>query len=287
MSVDENSWTLVAQFALDWSPDKLVAELQRRGINHRLVVDEQRQSLWVELPEHIVEVDQLVRCAREPERSAAQDPWSYGAAQPGKTRAGGGKGLTRVWLLFREFPVTMWGILLSFAGALLVSLSPVLANQLLFPFFEQWSMTTLWRWLTPIFLHFGISHVVFNCLWLWVFGSRLEKVCGSGRLLGIIVATGLGGNIAQYLWSQTINFGGMSGVVYGLMGYVWLRQQRNPHPLLAFPPMLFGMMFIFLILGMTGTLSQLFGTGIANAAHLGGLLAGMALALVSAPKPKR
>ena len=287
MPIDENSWTLVAQFSLSWNSDALVAELERRGISHRLARDEQRQSLWVENPEHIVEVDQLVRRAQEPERRAAQDPWSYGAPSPRKSTGGSGRGVSRLLHLFREFPVVMWGILLSFAGALLVKLSPAIASQLLFPFFDQWSLTTLWRWLTPIFLHFGISHVVFNCLWLWVFGSRLERVCGSGHLLLIVIVTGLGGNIVQYLWSQQINFGGMSGVVYGLMGYVWLRQQRNPHPLLAFPPMLFGMMLIFLVLGMTGTLSQMMGSGIANGAHLGGLLTGMGLALLSAPQAKR
>ncbi|MGS2723387.1 rhomboid family intramembrane serine protease [Porticoccus sp. GXU_MW_L64] len=284
----ENNWTLVAQFPPSWNPENLLAELQRRGINHRIVREEQRQSLWVEQPEHIVEVGQLVRQVMESQRRAAQDPWSYGAAPSSKLHIGnGGQGVKRLWQLFRQFPVVMWGILLSLAGALLVELSPSITGLLLFPFYEQWSVATLWRWLTPIFLHFGVSHVVFNCLWLWVFGSRLEQVCGSGRLLMIVVATGLGGNIAQYLWSQSIHFGGMSGVVYGLMGYLWLRQQRDPHPLLVFPPMLFAMMFVFLVLGMTGTLTQLFGTGIANAAHLGGLLTGLVLAMVSAPKSRR
>ncbi|UTW46001.1 rhomboid family intramembrane serine protease [bacterium SCSIO 12696] len=281
--MNENSWTLVAQFPRSWNPDKLVAELQRRQINHRLVKDDQRLSLWLENPEHIVEVDQLVRQLNQPQKRAEKDPWSYAKAQSSSPRAARPSNLFAKFIgLFQRVPVVMWSIVLSIGGALLVNGSPQLASLLLFPPLEQWSPTTFWRWLTPIFLHFGVSHVLFNCLWLWVFGHRLEHVCGKAFLFWLIIATGLGGNLAQYLWSPAVPFGGMSGVVYGLMGYVWLRQRQNPHPLLAFPPMLFGMMFIFLVLGITGTLSQLMGSGIANAAHLGGLVVGMAIAMFTA-----
>ncbi|MDM3870314.1 rhomboid family intramembrane serine protease [Porticoccus sp. W117] len=280
----------MAQFSLDWNPEKLLAELQRRGINHRIVRDEQRQSLWIEQPEHIVEVDQLVRKVQEPERRAAQDPWRYGSATPLRRQSHNvdiKKLASQAGNLFRQFPVVMWAITFSLAGALLDARFDHLVSFFYFPTTEEWSLSTIWRWLTPIFLHFGISHVVFNCLWLWVFGSRLEHVLGSAKLLLLITLTGLGGNIAQYLWSQSVSFGGMSGVVFGLMGYLCVRQKLKPHPLLNLPPMLYGIMFIFLVLGITGTLWQLFGSAIANGAHLGGLLTGMALALMSSPAPKR
>ena len=289
MSIDDPNWTLVAQLPLSQNLDSLIQQLEQRNISHRLVVDEQRQSIWVENPESILEVNQLLKTLQKAQKPAKQDLWS--SAPVGRTKqhktASGQNWPKQAVQLFRHFPVVMWGITLSVVGALLVKTSPDLARAFFFPVFEQWSIQTSWRWLTPIFLHFGISHIVFNSLWLWVFGSRLEQVCGSRQLLWIVLITGLSGNLAQYLWSHANNFGGMSGVVYGLMGYVWVRQMRNPHPLLAFPPMLFGMMLFFLLLGITGMLSSLMGSGIANAAHLGGLLAGMAMAWYSAQRPRR
>ena len=81
------------------------------------------------------------------------------------------------------------------------------------------------------------------------------------------------------------NFGGLSGVVYGLLGYGWIYRALNPKQ----PPLvsnaIIGFMLIWLILGFADMLP----VGMANWAHLGGLLSGMAYAftaqLFKAEKP--
>ncbi len=98
--------------------------------------------------------------------------------------------------------------------------------------------------IAPIFIHFGVFHIVFNGLWLWEFGRRIESLAGSLHFLLLVLVTGLVSNGAQYWWSGPSLFGGMSGVIFGLLGYLWIRNLVAPHPGLALPrgivPLLIG-----------------------------------------------
>lgn len=134
----------------------------------------------------------------------------------------------------------------------------------------------VWRMLSPIFLHFGWMHLIFNMLWLWFFGSQVEQRHGRGRLIVLVLATGIGGNLAQYA-AGTVLFGGMSGVDFGLMAYVWLMSRRRPGSGFFVPQMLVVLMFGWLVFAMTDV-AAMFGFGnVANEAHLGGLVVGLAL----------
>ena len=77
----------------------------------------------------------------------------------------------------------------------------------------------LWRIITPAFLHFGVTHILFNVLIFFFFGSALEHHLRSFRLLGMVVVFAAFSNIIQYLISQSFAFGGLSGVVSGIIGY--------------------------------------------------------------------
>lgn len=133
------------------------------------------------------------------------------------------------------------------------------------------------RTLTPALLHFGPIHLVFNMLWLWFFGRMMEPVLGFKAYLAVMLLTAFAANIAQYLWSGTSNFGGMSGVVYGQIGFVWMWQSLRPHTPLRLPlPMI--MMFLVALVLMEILASSM----IASAAHLGGLLSGMLIGLLMA-----
>ena len=70
--------------------------------------------------------------------------------------------------------------------------------------------------------HFGVLHLAFNLLWYWEFGRRLERVRGRMTALAVLLITGAGGNIAQYIIDGDVLFGGLSGVIYGLLGYAWM-----------------------------------------------------------------
>jgi GlpG protein len=138
-----------------------------------------------------------------------------------------------------------------------------------------------WRLLTPAFLHFGVLHTVFNSLWIWELGRRIEIGLGVWRLAGLVVLIGIGANIGQYLMVPNQLFGGMSGVIYGLLGYCWIYNRLSPHPMLALPTSMVGFMVFWLLICMTDFMSA-FGVGVANAAHVSGLLLGLLLGLGNA-----
>jgi len=132
-----------------------------------------------------------------------------------------------------------------------------------------------WRLVTPIFLHFSVLHILFNLLWVWVVGQRIELLQGRWALLGVVLFSGIASNIAQYLVSGPM-FGGMSGVVFGLLAYTWLWDRLESRYRFNLPPALMGLMVLWLGLGFTGVLEGMGLGAIANTAHLVGLLAGLA-----------
>lgn len=138
----------------------------------------------------------------------------------------------------------------------------------------------LWRLVTPIFVHFGLMHFVFNGLWLSLLGGRIEMLLGPVHLLLLVLVSAVISNMAQFVWTGSVAFGGMSGVIYALLGYIWIRNLLSPHPMLALPKELIGFMLFWLLFCMTGVLDFLLGVGIANAAHFGGLIVGMLLGLI-------
>lgn len=140
----------------------------------------------------------------------------------------------------------------------------------------------LWRLWSPIFLHFSILHLVFNSLWLWEFGRRIEYLQGSGRLALLVAVIGLCSNLTQYYFASQAIFGGMSGVVYGLVGYCLGWSMVRPGEDFGIPRPLIYMLMGLMLLSLTGIFT-LFGFGaVANAAHLSGFFCGLVLGLVLA-----
>ena len=130
----------------------------------------------------------------------------------------------------------------------------------------------IWRLVTPIFLHFMLLHILFNMMWLWDLGGIVEKKQGSLFLIFFILSVGIMSNLIQY-YSTGPAFGGMSGVVYALLGFVWMRA-RKPQSGYHLNSTIVGLMIIWLIMGFTGILGP-----IGNAAHLSGLIIGVAYGL--------
>jgi GlpG protein len=132
----------------------------------------------------------------------------------------------------------------------------------------------LWRFISPIFVHFNLTHIVFNSLWIWIVGSVIERQHRSIALLLIVLFSGIASNVAQFIVSGPI-FGGLSGVVYAIIGYAWLWDKLRSDKLSVVSNALMMFMIFWLVLGYSGLLSQLGFGNMANTAHLVGLISGL------------
>lgn len=262
----------------------LSAVLQQRGVAHRIFEENGQQVVKVGSQKQAEEVVSLYQAWRAGdiriERVAKTS-----SGQPGSTGriASGIEGVLRGPVT----PVTIALIALSVAGFLLIYLhapvewvglltySPFVATEGQIQF--QSNSGQYWRLLTPAFLHFGWLHIAFNSLWLWELGAKVERVVGSLNMLLLFCTIALISNTAQFVYGGPGLFGGMSGVVYGLLGFSWAGARLQPRWQFQPPRAVMIMMVGWLLFCMAGV-TEVMGFGsIANAAHLGGLLAGAAL----------
>jgi len=139
----------------------------------------------------------------------------------------------------------------------------------------------VWRLVTPIFLHFGILHLLFNVWALSSFGTLIELRRGSLRLAGLVLIAAVVSNLGQYLYMERVNpgepqlFGGISGVICALFGYIWIKGLYEPEQGMILHPSNVTWVLLYLALCMTGAMGP-----IANAAHVVGLIVGVAFGVL-------
>lgn len=283
-------WHSVATFPLEKNLQPFLSQLQQRGITHYVTEEEGRQQLWIKEKHRITEVIRL------------SSQWNSGrlnieAAHDDHSEEPVHHDLWIVYLL-RAFPVSTLTILLGLCGALLIHLDPQrftyahgllfqpLANGTLLPLSTMLELGQYWRLLTPIFLHFGIFHILFNGSILWAMGTRIERAKGSLHYLLLILTVGVISNIAQYLWQSNTIFGGLSGVVYGVIGYIAVYQIFIAHRLLRFNHAVIIFFIIWLLLGFTGVIDLFIPGRVANMSHLAGFIVGAATGYLIALKDK-
>lgn len=132
----------------------------------------------------------------------------------------------------------------------------------------------VWRLFTPILAHGSLLHILFNMMWLRDFGMILESRKGTPWFVTFVLFLALVSNLAQFL-AGTLFFLGMSGVNYGLFGYLWVKGKLEPESGLGLAPNIVTLMLIWFVLCFTGLVGP-----IANAAHAGGLAAGAFIAAI-------
>jgi GlpG protein len=130
--------------------------------------------------------------------------------------------------------------------------------------------TQPWRWLSSTLVHVNVIHLAFNLYWMWIFGRALESEFARPAIAGLYVLLALISGAAQYAldWSGV----GLSGVVYGLFGFLWVLARRDPKWLVLVDKRttwaFVGWFFLCIATTATGILR------VGNVAHIFGGIAG-------------
>ncbi|RCE17606.1 rhomboid family intramembrane serine protease GlpG [Aeromonas caviae] len=251
----------------------LVDYLATLGIPCELTQSELGVSVWLADERRLAQAQQEVkRFLSEPNHPRYMEAsWQSGHAD---ARIDYSKGMTDpvTDFLHQAGPLTLVVIIACLAIYALDAIGLPIFDELAFhPTLAQFTDWQAWRYVTPAFIHFSVLHLVFNLLWWWYLGGQIEQRLGSGKLFILLIVGAALPNIAEFFASGP-RFGGLSGVVYALLGYSWLRTRLQPDCGLAMPPALMGFMLVWLVLGFLDML----GPPTANMAHLVGLLVGLA-----------
>ena len=175
------------------------------------------------------------------------------------------------WLLIANTAVFVLTNLLGgqFAGDIrLLELAPVAVVK----------HFALWQLFTYLFLHGGVTHLLFNMLALWMFGTPLERDWGTRQFLKYYFICGVGAGLCDVLMNAVVGNWhtstiGASGAIYGLLlafGVCYPEQtvlMGFLFPIKAkFMVMIYAAIELYLSIGVN--------SGVSNIAHLGGMLVG-------------
>jgi GlpG protein len=242
--------------------------LQSQRIACQLQISETSSAIWLlDETQSTIAEQEVQRFIREPNHARYREA----AWQQEKTSSWHSvtdTGLTTELMLQAQPLMLIVTVLI--AGVFLLDWLSVPVESLL-SFEWPWQRGQIWRLITPVLLHFSVLHLLFNLAWWWYLGGRIEQQFGAGKLTILLFSSALIPNVLQAMVSGP-SFGGLSGVTYALLGYLWLRQrQLETQSQIAVSDGLFGFMLIWLVIGFTPFL----GFHTANLAHLGGLIVGL------------
>lgn len=239
-------------------------------VPHRITETADAQVLWLSDPQHIPPVEQLVESFNEhPDSTFFKDNAETELTAP-----------SSLVPQLKIVPLTAVILVLGLLGYLLNlgNLRGVIAQLLYFP--PEIYKGQFWRLITPVFIHWDILHIVFNGMWIWEVGKRLECRLGRWRYLSLFLVSGIFSNAVQYSISESPFFGGLSGVVYAYFGCIIVVHRVYPRVITRMPKGLYVVMLAWLVVGFLGWGQVITGNPIANWAHFAGLVAGLACGAV-------
>ena len=257
--------------------------LKQQGLRHRSVEESGMQAIYVESSIEVQFIQQsLEKFINGKEIEQSERARSSGSAISIK------RIIYSILTAFIQSPITMILIVICLTVAAISSLGAAASRVdfMFYPLIDSSSLSALigdinslgvaFGTLAPMFLHFGELHLVFNLLWLWYFGKQLESLQPAGMFIALVVLTSFVSNTTQYMAIEYNNFGGMSGVVYGLLGYTWIIHSLMPRSYLLINTN----MFIFFVLALV-LMEVVASSWIATAAHVGGLVSGVAIGIAT------
>jgi len=169
-------------------------------------------------------------------------------------------------------PWVTWSIMALCVVVYVLQMLPgsTVTNTLAYVAAFPWAASEPWRMITYAFVHGGLAHIGLNMLSLFLFGPLLERSLGRIRYVALYLVSALGGAVAVLLLSPGGSVVGASGAIFGLLGAVFIIQRRmggNTSQLL-----------VIIVLNLA--IGFFPGTNISWQGHLGGLVAGAAVAFV-------
>ena len=262
----------------------LVDYLSSRGLHCELTQSELGITVWLADEARSAEAEakaEVKRFIQEPYHPRyAEASWQSGRPNSRIDYSAGHHGFLAHFFM-QAGPLTL--LVMLFCGCLFGLQSIGLNIYSVMSFHADLAQLTgwqIWRFITPAFIHFSVLHLLFNLMWWWYLGGLIERKLGIGKLLVLLLAGAAVPNMLEFLLSGP-DFGGLSGVIYALVGYVWLVGRRAPERSIQLQDGLFGFMLVWLVLGFVGLL----GGHIANMAHLGGLAIGLLQGWLDCRKP--
>ena len=245
---------------------------QTKAVGYQVTIDDQAD---------IATATQIIDdFLKQPNQAKFQDSaWEQGVISTRNSYADGGpSGWVKSLYEFKQTPFTFLVLLgcclvfvLSFLGYF-----PVVGRILEIRSLPELMQThEWWRLIGPNFIHFSFMHIAFNLVWWWMLGRQLELSFGSSALIFFFVIASLFSNIAQLVVSGP-NFGGLSGIVYALVGFVWWIGWLRPAWLISLPKNIIYFLLAWLALGYF----DLLWVNMANEAHTFGLISGCLMALI-------
>lgn len=256
-------------------PQRFLDGLKTKGIDVR-VLDAQ---FWVGDEDDVADAKLLYRSyCSDPEQPAFQV-----REEANRLREAERQSIARFGRLKRETPkgpmggLRGWGpppVLFLILGSIVVTLVTefgrnVALTHALQPWPDALARGEWWRVLTPAFLHYSFLHILFNLLWIRQLGSAILNRLGvRGFMLLLLFSQVPSSWLAMTFESP--NFGGMSGIVYGLFGFIWTRSHLDPRSGWVADRGMTLIFFGWLVLGFSGLL----GLNLSNWGHLGGLVGG-------------
>jgi GlpG protein len=182
--------------------------------------------------------------------------------------------------------VTLFGTRTEIVSELSIASFDLEAGHARWHGYHDVSSGELWRLITPIFLHFGVFHLMFNAFWLHDLGGPTERFQGSFRYLGFVVWSAAVSNTAQFVFAHSPTFGGLSGFVYALVGYLWARGRADPQSGIYLPGRFVVFFIVWMALGFSNLFDNFLGP-MANYCHLGGFVAGVVYGYIAALLARR
>jgi membrane associated rhomboid family serine protease len=172
------------------------------------------------------------------------------------------------WTDFPRYPVIAGTAILAIAVTIAwwshLNVSPLFETAMI-------RRGELWRLITSIFPHAGILHLVFNIYWLWVFGTVVERVYGHLRTAALIFLFALGSGSLEFAFA--VGGVGLSGVVYGMFGLLWVLSRRDDRFRDAVSQQTVGLFVLWFFFCIATTVMRIFSVG--NIAHGVGAVLGI------------